>query len=49
MKTFAMTLKRKGNLKQQQSEQDATETKKFLMIVVIATLALMVLMYLILG
>jgi hypothetical protein len=44
-----MTLKRKGNLKQQQSEQDATETKKFLMIVVIATLALMVLMYLILG
>ena len=44
-----MTLKRKGNLKQQQSEQDATETKKFLMIVVIATLAIMVLMYLILG
>jgi hypothetical protein len=44
-----MTLKRKGNLKQKQSEQDATETKKFLMIVVIATLALMVLMYLIMS
>lgn len=44
-----MTLKRKGNLKQKEREQDATETKKFLMIVVIATLALMVLMYLIMG
>ena len=42
-----MTLKRKGAPKQKQSEQDAAETRRFLMIVAIATLALMVLMYII--
>jgi hypothetical protein len=42
-----MTLKRKGTPKQKQTAQEATETRKFLIIVAIATLALMVLMYII--
>lgn len=42
-----MTLKRKATPKQKQDAKDGAETKKFLIIVAIATMALMVLMYLI--